>query len=1035
MSDALQEGTAALRENLLGDLCEREILREDHAKGTLVSKAAKREKTRICDSCGAPAKYRCPSCRRESCSVECVKKHKEAHSCDGKKKPEAVPIESYNETVFFEDYFFLEKMQGVLAGFHRKLPSHQPFTLDNLPTPLHYLREAAKKRGLHLTLQSKGMQRRIRNLTRYIAKNDTILWRVDFVLHMGDGKTKEISRLVNERFRLSEVIYNVSLLREKKLQKHAVWNIHWEHRRKRREQMLEDEGQSFVPNEVEGVLEGTVKRWDDRKGYGFLALDGHASDVFVHRRELQIAGMASLIVGEKVKFDLEKDPEAGRGDRAVNVSGPAVCKTAELPDVPVAKKRRVFGKSALWEAPPVDPPKKTPSGRKACDFYWRSGACKHGDACNFEHLVPEGYESIVSAAQEALARDPLDDDGEAPVIDAGALVGPAIKAISHQKNTLKTQEQYASLCDDWERVDYEDEPASKQGENGGAEPGKKQPSSSTGPMTGVKRPREEDGTTGAEPSAEGQNKETTHEELLTELMAEPADDKSAKAGAKGKAPSYGGAAGEDHDEGRRFRFTFGDTLAGKEPSVEGDDREGDGSSRGEDEGEGSEYSRDGFSDDEALDADGKPAADASWHGDDAEVGVKGPSDPRDQEMLVKHKESQSKWSDDVYALRKQSRSPDVRQAVRAFLKAGKETGDGSGYKIFIRAGRLGNDEAYHLIPHTATLADALKMVRYVVEYPTIDLYLPLEADKIPLITEEQIEQQASRWNLQSASSGPTLKERAAELAPHELRRMRRIPCKYFAQRGRCNNGDDCLFLHTFELPYCKTLQNLGFCPLKERCFFSHRRYDPEDPDNKRKIPKDLRDHFMSQPKDRARDVRDVLIEIEARARGLPLPIPSDEPEWKRAKREREEGRGGHYHNNNNNSSNNSYHHQNNNNNNSSNNRSNYQGHRPSTGYQRGGFEGGNGGRGNYGYDSHHHSNQAGVPPPPRPPAFPRDAAGAPPPPSHPPLPRGPPPPPSAAPPPGGPIFSSPNLGSPSPQRPFQKAVAVPRNMPPPPPPR
>ena len=37
-------------------------------------------------ACGAPAKYRCPGCACCSCSLSCVKRHKEDKGCDGKRQ-------------------------------------------------------------------------------------------------------------------------------------------------------------------------------------------------------------------------------------------------------------------------------------------------------------------------------------------------------------------------------------------------------------------------------------------------------------------------------------------------------------------------------------------------------------------------------------------------------------------------------------------------------------------------------------------------------------------------------------------------------------------------------------------------------------------------------------------------------------------------------------------------------------------------------------------------------------------------------------
>jgi CspA family cold shock protein len=54
------------------------------------------------------------------------------------------------------------------------------------------------------------------------------------------------------------------------------------------------------------------------KGFGFIAPDGGGADVYVHVSELEKSGLSSLSMGQKVIFDVGKDPVKGKM-RAVNV--------------------------------------------------------------------------------------------------------------------------------------------------------------------------------------------------------------------------------------------------------------------------------------------------------------------------------------------------------------------------------------------------------------------------------------------------------------------------------------------------------------------------------------------------------------------------------------------------------------------------------------------------------------------------------------------------------------------------------------------
>ena len=52
---------------------------------------------------------------------------------------------------------------------------------------------------------------------------------------------------------------------------------------------------------------GTVKFFNDFKGYGFIQQDGGDSDAFVHVSAVERAGMRSLREGQRLSFDLEQD--------------------------------------------------------------------------------------------------------------------------------------------------------------------------------------------------------------------------------------------------------------------------------------------------------------------------------------------------------------------------------------------------------------------------------------------------------------------------------------------------------------------------------------------------------------------------------------------------------------------------------------------------------------------------------------------------------------------------------------------------------
>ncbi len=63
------------------------------------------------------------------------------------------------------------------------------------------------------------------------------------------------------------------------------------------------------------ALEGTVKWFNESKGYGFIQQD-NGPDVFVHYSSIQGDGFKTLTKGQKVKFEITTDE---KGPKAANV--------------------------------------------------------------------------------------------------------------------------------------------------------------------------------------------------------------------------------------------------------------------------------------------------------------------------------------------------------------------------------------------------------------------------------------------------------------------------------------------------------------------------------------------------------------------------------------------------------------------------------------------------------------------------------------------------------------------------------------------
>src|SRR4030095_8356709 len=70
-----------------------------------------------------------------------------------------------------------------------------------------------------------------------------------------------------------------------------------------------------LTREVQSMAQGTVKWFNDAKGYGFITQEG-GEDVFVHFNAIQAQGFKSLSEGDRVEFEVTRGP---KGLQAANV--------------------------------------------------------------------------------------------------------------------------------------------------------------------------------------------------------------------------------------------------------------------------------------------------------------------------------------------------------------------------------------------------------------------------------------------------------------------------------------------------------------------------------------------------------------------------------------------------------------------------------------------------------------------------------------------------------------------------------------------
>ena len=66
------------------------------------------------------------------------------------------------------------------------------------------------------------------------------------------------------------------------------------------------------------MAQGTVKWFNDKKGFGFISQD-NGDDVFVHQTSIQGEGFRTLAEGDKVEFEVIKDQKCYKATNVVKL--------------------------------------------------------------------------------------------------------------------------------------------------------------------------------------------------------------------------------------------------------------------------------------------------------------------------------------------------------------------------------------------------------------------------------------------------------------------------------------------------------------------------------------------------------------------------------------------------------------------------------------------------------------------------------------------------------------------------------------------
>ncbi|KAB1224888.1 Box C/D snoRNA protein 1 [Morella rubra] len=162
----------------------------------------------LCEECKAnPSKYKCPGCSARSCSLPCVKAHKERIGCTGKRnQTQFVPLCQFDNNLLLSDYNLLEEVKRVAESAQRTRTKLCGYAQFKLPFHLRSLRNAAASRRTKLLLLPSGMSKREKNRTRYDQRKKSISWTIEWRFRSTDIVLQDHG--VNENANLCSILEN-----------------------------------------------------------------------------------------------------------------------------------------------------------------------------------------------------------------------------------------------------------------------------------------------------------------------------------------------------------------------------------------------------------------------------------------------------------------------------------------------------------------------------------------------------------------------------------------------------------------------------------------------------------------------------------------------------------------------------------------------------------------------------------------------------------------------------------------------------------
>ncbi|GAB6031466.1 Box C/D snoRNA protein 1 [Chamberlinius hualienensis] len=157
----------------------------------------------MCSICSVgELKYKCPKCEVRTCSLNCVKKHKEVNNCDGiRSETEFIPLNKFSETNTLNDFRFLENITRSLETSARAILTSG--SQLNYREQLRLVNEC-RNRGCFLKLLKFDYPRRQKRIPYLNIQERKIYWNIKWIFEQSNVNIE--SEKVPEDLTLGEAL-------------------------------------------------------------------------------------------------------------------------------------------------------------------------------------------------------------------------------------------------------------------------------------------------------------------------------------------------------------------------------------------------------------------------------------------------------------------------------------------------------------------------------------------------------------------------------------------------------------------------------------------------------------------------------------------------------------------------------------------------------------------------------------------------------------------------------------------------------------